>query len=118
MSEMHRPDIAAWRKRRTGALAYEACMWPAINLEDLSKTEPPSNAKLPGTEPPGRIRDSRYRDNSRSRAHIACLLVWTPPGLKSVVESKLFEAKDHLRALREDPAYFATDILEWKEHRQ
>ncbi|KAF9880965.1 hypothetical protein CkaCkLH20_01115 [Colletotrichum karsti] len=40
MSELHRPDLAAFRKKRTGEAARAACMWPNINLEDLSKTEP------------------------------------------------------------------------------
>ncbi|KAF4841154.1 hypothetical protein CGCSCA4_v009706 [Colletotrichum siamense] len=40
MSEYHRPDFAAFRKKRSGEQAREACLWPHINLEDLSKTEP------------------------------------------------------------------------------
>ncbi|KAJ0354076.1 hypothetical protein COL154_000082 [Colletotrichum chrysophilum] len=40
MSEYHRPDFAAFRKKRSGEQAREGCLWPHINLEDLSKTEP------------------------------------------------------------------------------
>ncbi|KAK5627741.1 hypothetical protein RRF57_003456 [Xylaria bambusicola] len=40
MSGQHRSDVAAWKKKKTGISVYEACMWPAINLEDLLSMEP------------------------------------------------------------------------------
>ncbi|KAF2495285.1 hypothetical protein BU16DRAFT_527155 [Lophium mytilinum] len=38
--------------------------------------------------------------------------------LESIVAAKLSAAEDHVLALREDPGYFARDLLEWKDHRQ
>lgn len=38
--------------------------------------------------------------------------------LESVVEGKALAAEDHLWSLREDPGYFATTLLVYKEHRQ
>ncbi|KAF6836804.1 hypothetical protein CMUS01_05284 [Colletotrichum musicola] len=235
MSESHRPDIAAFRKGKTGDAAREACMWPHFNLEDLTKTEPlllmlnargrsppdvfamgdvdetrfgqvsrtidmPRFLNLysmlflgrtePGTygelvswddEPDGcdwnykrtavdpgeglwilEIQSRLYRflvDVSKAILHdipaeeltdpnmaippepplvtgnpgdsyTASLAVTTLEGpyrlpasldlkrLKSIVESKLAEAQDHLWALREDPGYFSATLKDWKEHRQ
>jgi hypothetical protein len=38
--------------------------------------------------------------------------------LESIIEAKLSAEKDHLLALREDPGYFADNVVDWKEHRQ
>ncbi|KAI5859433.1 hypothetical protein GGS23DRAFT_585385 [Durotheca rogersii] len=235
MSEFHRPDIVASRKKKTGAWAYQACMWPAINLEDLSKTEPlllmlnargrnppdaftiadidttrfgitsrtinmprflngysmlfagrrspetygqlvsldeePNSfdwvikrvALLPGeglraleiqsrlysflvdvtrailhdmtteslTDPalavqpePPIVSANSNSSNTTSLSVTALESSYRLPArldlsrLKLAVEAKLSEAEDHLWALREDPAYFAMNILDWKEHRQ
>lgn len=38
--------------------------------------------------------------------------------LEFLVAAKLADAEDHILALREDPGYFAADMLDWSEHRQ
>ncbi|KAK3946051.1 hypothetical protein QBC46DRAFT_248752 [Diplogelasinospora grovesii] len=40
MSPQHQPDLEACRMGRVGEAAREACMWPYINLEDLSEEKP------------------------------------------------------------------------------
>ena len=38
--------------------------------------------------------------------------------LEQITKSRLYEAQDHLWGLRQDPSYFAAELLNWREHRQ
>ncbi|KAK3357834.1 hypothetical protein B0T25DRAFT_630794 [Lasiosphaeria hispida] len=148
MAAVHRPDFDAWRKeseqnpsRNQGTKYPEHFMWPYINQEDLSK--PRSLLLLLGART--RYHPSHFAaaditavrlglvtksivpiflNGFDSLAVMAAETPYRPPAridfaqMESLLEAKVSAAKDHIWALREDPDYFAGQMIDIREHRQ